>query len=334
MSSTQQPSAPSASEPSQRAPAPSRSLFPLPDSLVSRMQEIAHVLADELGVAETRELKAMLQHEVAEVDERVRGDEPAAARGYLTAFNTRPSFRAPLDALIRLYTRRKSTANLTKLYETLVKAAPTPRDRGDALVLRGELYEDALGDAAQAKQSYESAVAVDPNHRVAWINLERLALRSGDATGALRALERLADLTRDPARRSRLLIELAAEQATVGTPGALEESARRLHEAAALPLGRWRALLELERFGEQHGRPEDVIFALESRAALAQEVAEGEAFQGGSGAFSVSRLLDVEQASVDAAELWTRAARMRFAALADAGGAAAITRDDLLALLA
>ena len=75
----------------------------------------------------------------------------------------------------------------------------------------------------------------------------------------------------------------------------------RLHEAAALPLGRWRALLELERFGEQHGRPEDVIFALESRAALAQEVAEGEAFQGGSGAFSVSRLLDVEQASVDAA---------------------------------
>jgi hypothetical protein len=323
MSSTQQPSAPSASEPSQRAPAPSRSLFPLPDSLVSRMQEIAHVLADELGVAESRELKAMLQHEVAEVDERVRGDEPAAARGYLTAFNTRPSFRAPLDALIRLYTRRKSTANLTKLYETLVKAAPTPRDRGDALVLRGELYEDALGDAAQAKQSYESAVAVDPNHRVAWINLERMALRSGDATSALRALERLAELTRDPARRSRLLIELAAEQARVGTPGALEESARRLHEAAALPLGRWRALLELERFGEQHGRPEDVIFALESRAALAQEVAEGEAFQGGSGAFSVSRLLDAEQASVDAAELWTRTARMRFAALADAGGAEA-----------
>ncbi|MEZ4392804.1 MAG: hypothetical protein R3A48_17075 [Polyangiales bacterium] len=287
------------------------------------MQEISAVLADELKVADTRELKAVLQHEVAEIDERVRGDEPAAARGYLSAFNTRPAFRAPLDSLIRLYTRRKSTANLSKLYDTLVKAAPTPRDRGDAMVLRGELHEDALGDPEQARQSYEAAVAVDPNHRVAWINLERMALRAGDSAAMLRSVERLAELTRDPGRRSRLLIEIAWEQSKLGTSASIEEAARRLHEAASLPLGRWRALLELERFGEQHGRHQDVIFSLEARASLAQEVAEGGEFHGGSGAFSVSRLLSAEQASRESVELWSRAARMRFGALGDAAGAEA-----------
>lgn len=323
MSSTQNPSAPSASELSQRAPSPTRSVFPIPDALIARMQEISAVLADELKVADTRELKAVLQHEVAEIDERVRGDEPAAARGYLSAFNTRPAFRAPLDSLIRLYTRRKSTANLSKLYDTLVKAAPTPRDRGDAMVLRGELHEDALGDPEQARQSYESAVAVDPNHRVAWINLERMALRAGDSAATLRSVERLAELTRDPGRRSRLLIEIAWEQSKLATAASIDEAARRLHEAASLPLGRWRALLELERFGEQHGRHQDVIFSLEARASLAQEVAEGGEFHGGSGAFSVSRLLSAEQASRESAELWSRAARLRFSALGDAAGAEA-----------
>lgn len=323
MSSTQNPSAPSASEHPSRVPAPSRSVFPLPEPMVTRMQEISSVLADELTAADTRELKAVLQHEVAEVDERVRADEPAAARGYLAAFNIRPAFRAPLDSLIRLYTRRRSTANLAKLYDTLVKAAPTPRDRGDAMVLRGELYEDALGDPEQARESYEGAVGVDPNHRVAWINLERMALRAGDRVAMLRAVERLAELTRDPGRRSRLLVELAWEQSKLATAASIDEAARRFHEAAALPLGRWRALLELERFGELHARPQDVIYSLESRAALAQEVAEGGLFHGGSGAFSVSRLLSAEQASSESAELWCRAARLRFSALNDAVGAEA-----------
>lgn len=321
MSSTQNPKAPSVSESGARSAAPSRSLFPLPDALVGRMQEIGRVLGDELAVAETREQKAILQYEVAEIDERVRGDEPSAARGYLTAFNARPAFRAPLDALIRLYTRRKSTANLSKLYETLVKAAPTPRDRADAMVMRAELQEDALGDPDGARASFEAAAATEPNHRVAWVGLERVALRSGDSALLLRALERLAEFTRDPGRKARLLQELAAEQSRVGTPGAIEEAARRLHEAAALPLGRWRSLQELERFGEQHERPQDVVFALEARAELAQAVAQGESFQGGSGAFTVSRLVSAEQASMEAADLWARAARLRFVALGDAAGA-------------
>lgn len=287
------------------------------------MQEIGRVLGGELAVAETREAKAILQYEVAEIDERVRGDEPSAARGYLTAFNARPAFRAPLDALIRLYTRRKSTANLSKLYDTLVKAAPTPRDRADAMVMRAELHEDALGDPEGARASFEAAVATDPNHRVAWVGLERDALRGGDGALLLRALERLAELTRDPGRKARLLLELASEQARVGTPGAVEEAARRLHEAASLPLGRWRTLQELERFGEQHGRPQDVVFALEARAELAQAVAQGEAFQGGSGAFTVNRLLSAEQASLESADLWARAARIRLVALGDADGARA-----------
>ncbi len=296
------------------------------------MVEAARVAAAELALADTREAKAFLQHEVSEVDERLRGDELSAARGYLAAFNARPAFRPPLDALIRLYARRRSVPNLAKLYDALVKAAPTDRDRAGALTLRAELLEDRMGERAGAREAFERAVALDPSCRVAWLGLERIALRDGDTALLIRVLSQLAALTLDPNRRARLLTELATEHGREGSPAALDEAARCLREATALPQGRWRALVELERFAERTGRPDDQAFALEGRAALAEGVARGEPFEGGSGAFAVPRIEDSDAARAEAAGLWIRAARVRLGALDDHDGARAAV-DRCLALV-
>ncbi|MEZ4408437.1 MAG: hypothetical protein R3A52_18480 [Polyangiales bacterium] len=293
----------------------------MPDAARAGWQEVVDITSAELPLASTRESRASLQHEVAEFEERVKGDEPAAARGYLAAFNARPAFRPPLDALIRLYTRRRSTANLAKLFDALVKAAPSSRERADAHALRGELLEDRLGDPEGALASYESAVSTDPTHRVAWVDLERVAVRSGDTALRLRALAHLAELSQDPARKGRLLRELAGEQAAVGTPEALDEAARCLRDAAALPGARWQTLRELERFSERARRPDDLVLALEGQAALATERA-----QGGPLAADLAGAWELETpegARAVAAGLWARSARLRLAALGDVEGSRA-----------
>jgi hypothetical protein len=141
-----------------KAPAAPRTPFQYPDDVLARFTERAKAVEAEAAATETRDLTALLLHESAEHDERVRGDEPAAARGYLAAFNARAAFRPPLDALIRLYARRRSTSNLVKLFDALAKGAATPRERAEALCLRGELLEDRLDDPEGALEAYENAV--------------------------------------------------------------------------------------------------------------------------------------------------------------------------------
>jgi Tfp pilus assembly protein PilF len=284
-------------------------------------QALARDLAEAASVEQDRDERALLLHELAEIDERVRGDELAAAKNFLAAFNSRPGFRPPLFGLLRMYGRRRSVTNLAKLLEALIKAAPNAREKAEALVQRGELLEDRLKDPAGGRAAYEEAVEADETSRAAWLALERHGLKENDPGLVRRALLKLAELSADPARKARLWTEVATDLAREGTPEALDEASRLLREAAALPVGRWRALVELERFAERTARASDLVFALEGRAALAQQVAGGQAFEGGSGAFAIARLADADEARQTAADLWSRAARVRLAALDDPEGA-------------
>ncbi len=309
---------PSVSGPPGHAP---RAAFPMSEEALSLARSLATQLAEAVTAEDDRAEKSMLLHETAEIEERVRNDELTAAKNYLAAFNARPQFRPPLFALIRLYTRRKSVTNLAKLLEALIKAAPSESEKADAIVERGSLMEDRLEDAIGARGAYEEAVIVDGVNRNAWIALERIALKEKDHDLLHRALLKLAELTNDPNRKARLLTEVAGDLARVGTPEALDQASHLLQEAAGQPLGRWRALVEIERFAERTNRPQDLVFALEGRASLAASVAGGESFQGGSGSFAISRLQDTEEARQTAADLWSRASRVRLGSLNDAEGA-------------
>ncbi len=317
---TSVPPAVSSAPPSTSAAPHARVAFPVDDAVRAEASGLLTDLAESLPLVTDVAERALISHEIAEIEERVRGDDLAAARGYLGAFNARPDFRPPLFGLIRLYTRRRSVTNLAKLLEALIKAAPTDTERADAIVYRGELFEDKLDDIAGAKGAYEEALLIDPGNRSAWLSLERVGLREGDSVLVRRAIHRIAELCNDPSRKARLLAELAADYARDATPESIEEATRLLHEAASLPVGRWRALMELERFAERHQRPQDVVFALENRATLAQHMAEGGDFQGGSGTFAISRLQNSDDARDTAASLWMRAARVRWAALEDSEG--------------
>ena len=298
-----------------------RAAFAMPEDALALATSLATQLAEAVSAEDDRAERSLLLHETAEVEDRVRADELTAAKNYLAAFNARPQFRPPLFGLIRLYTRRKSIGNLSKLLEALIKAAGNEREKSDAIVERGQLLEDRMNDPAGARAAYEEAIIVDDSNRNAWLALERTGLKDKDAALLHRSLLKLAEITQDSTRKSRLITEVAWDLAREGTEESLERAANLLQEAAALPLGRWRALVEMERFAERTGRAGDLVFALEGRAALAGSVAAGENFQGGSGSFAIARLQDAEEARQTAADLWARAARVRLASLDDAEGA-------------
>src|SRR5262245_38881094 len=88
-------------------------------------------LKAELAALEDKSLQAILLHECGVLEE-TGGEEPLAARDYLAAFNADPQFREPLEALVRILTRRKSIKNLGKLLDALTRAASSPEERARA----------------------------------------------------------------------------------------------------------------------------------------------------------------------------------------------------------
>lgn len=311
---------PNSVSPSIAAPGLAAPAFALSDEARQSLVDHAHALLDAANRLTDRHDKALFLSEAGEVDDRVRGDELSAAKSYLAAVNSYPRFRPPLEALVRMYLRRRSANNLLKLTEALVKAATTPRGKAEALCLKAEILEDRLSDPAASRAAYEEAAETDATCRLAWIALERIGRRGDDPALARRATLRLAELTGDHARKSRLLSEVARDFAKEGSDDSLEQASALLREAATQPKGRWRALVELERFAQAHGRPKDLAFALESMADLAQRAVDAP-FEGGSGVFSVAHVAQGEEARRVAADLWVRAARVRAGALDDAAGA-------------
>jgi hypothetical protein len=107
---------------------------PVEGSSVGFDQTIRRLQA-EMGATPDRQRQSRLLSQIADLHERA-GDEPAAARDYLAAFNADPTFREPLEGLVRLLEKRRSLKNLGKVVGALVRAAATPDEKVRALLMR------------------------------------------------------------------------------------------------------------------------------------------------------------------------------------------------------
>jgi len=277
--------------------------------------------------------KAALHHEIGVIHEEL-GNDPAAVKEYLAAFNQDPAFRPPLFALTRIFERRRSFANLSRLYDAEAKSAPNDQDRASATIDQAVLTAVHSGDRAAALSLFSTAHELDPTSLDAALMLEVEARGATDADLTARALMARAERAQDPVLKSLLYTELAWDQAERGE---LDQGFETIRHAIALPQGRYRALVQMERLARAHGRSEDLIPALEGQAVLALAAARGEDRGQGSGAFSVQRFSTEAKAGAEAAALLYEASRLRIGAHDDAAGAAhslaqalAIRPDDVL----
>lgn len=98
-------------------------------------------LRTEHAAQPDRALQALLLHEVGVLEETT-GEEMAAVRDYLAAFNADPQFREPLEQLLRILQRRKSIKNLGKLLDALTRASETPEEKARAFWERAAFAQD------------------------------------------------------------------------------------------------------------------------------------------------------------------------------------------------
>jgi tetratricopeptide (TPR) repeat protein len=219
----------------------------------------------EIGVADNPGAKSVLLYELGLLEERL-DDDMGAAREYLAAFNAQPEFREPLEGLLRILERRKSVRNLTRLLEALERAAETPDERARALLKRAGFASDHLKDDGLARTLLEGAVEIRPDEIAAWLELEVLGGRTGDAELRGRALDARAHAAVDPTWKALLLIDLGA---LLGRAGEADRAMQVIEEATELASGaRFAAYRALESLGRRENKPDAVARGLEGQADL------------------------------------------------------------------
>lgn len=249
--------------------------------------------------------RALLLHEIAELEERF-ADESAAARAELAAVNGAPQFREPLERLLTLVQQRHSHRNRSRLLERLVTVAGSTRERVRALLEKAAHYADTGDDLTLAKGALEQAREIAPDDSTVWFATELLAGQMNDQDLRGRALAERARLARHPTWKALLFIDYAGHAADAGTIDlaleALDQAIAQASAATALALSlkatltrteeRWSALgdalqeqarlveraLHEPAVAQQFGLPSHTLRAgvaadLSTRAALAYELA-------------------------------------------------------------
>lgn len=193
----------------------------LPPAPIEKIEAVAAAvsrLRAEVDATIDKARRARLLVEAAEIQES-GGDESGAARDYLQSYNADTSFREPLEGLVRLLERRRSLSNVGKLIEQLVAAASTPEERARALTQRAIFFEDVQKDLegarGMAREATETA-AIPAELGPAWLALEMVTAKLGDAAQREEALAGRAELTEHPTWRGLLLIDVARLAAAAG----------------------------------------------------------------------------------------------------------------------
>jgi tetratricopeptide (TPR) repeat protein len=266
------------------------------------MSALVARLNAEQAATSSRILQAVLLHERAVLEEAA-GEEPIAARDYLAAFNAEPSFREPLEALVRILTRRKSVKNLGKLLEALTRVAETPEERARAHWERATYLSNYEHDLGGAKEALEAAISANPEDPTAWLELELVAARDGDVEGRMRAVEARAELAVDPTWKALLLIDLAL----LAWKGGAAARAYELLDAAGALGGRagFRTRQALEQIATGERDPALLAHALEGQADMIAEAIEDAAAGDATGVPLSMRT------AAHAAEAWFRAAELK-----------------------
>jgi tetratricopeptide (TPR) repeat protein len=273
-------------------------------------------LRAEHAAHQDKSAQALLLHECGVLEE-ISGEEPVAARDFLAAFNADPQFREPLEALVRILSRRKSIKNLGKLLDALTRAAATPEERARAFWERAAYLQTHENNVPGAKELLEEAIGSSPEDPALWLELELCSAKVDDKDGRLRALEARAELATDPTWQALLFIDLAELSASSGDTA---RAYQLLGAASALEgRARFRTQIVLEQVAAKEDNHEALARALEGQADLIEEAIDDGARGDATG---VPRYMRKPEFAADA---WLRAA-VAHGRLGDSSAAGMIER--------
>jgi tetratricopeptide (TPR) repeat protein len=246
---------------------------------VRTREDTIRVLRAELEKARDPLRQARLHADLADAQEHL-GDDASAARHYLAALEADSTFREPLEGLAHLIDKHPSLRGLANVFDELVRQAAAPDERVRALLMRAAYRLDIAGDLVGATANAREATAVDgaptAERASAWLMLEILAGRSGDAATRKHALAERTKFAADPTWRALLLIDrarLAAVAGEIDSALALLEEARATESQAVWAATTWLEQILRDHPGiagtsQERGRAEQHARTLEAMAGL------------------------------------------------------------------
>ena len=240
-----------------------------------RMDEVVKVLRREAEVtADPRErvpilarLGAILEDQLGLIDEAIMAFEEAVQQ--------MPSYLPARQALGRLYRRTERWPDLADLFRREAEVETEQSAKVNQLFKLAELQGGRLDDVDGAIASLRSVLALEPNHRPAWIQLESLFSTRGDWGALVSLLEDQFKYATDPDQQLFLLGrigQIAEEKADDidSATGAYERmlEVRPEHLVAIQSLVRLKE--KQQRFAEMLTHLEAEIDLTEEPAALVQ----------------------------------------------------------------
>lgn len=211
---------------------------------------------------------AYVAYELGELYERRLADEARGVKAYGRALDLDPSLRPNLWAIRRVFYKRQLWPNLAKLVDAETNYARDDQERADLLLEKARVCGHRLGDAGEARNALDEAIAIAPQHQGVLLELERVAAKAGDTAALLDVWERLADAVEQPARKIAYWLEVGRAAGTAGEAARAQEAFDKAAQLAGTGPSAERVARERLRVAEEHGTPADVATAIDALATV------------------------------------------------------------------
>ncbi|MBX7197301.1 MAG: hypothetical protein K1X94_34945, partial [Sandaracinaceae bacterium] len=260
--------------------APTRVLLDRVYAARGRHQERVQLWLDEATHSRERERRAAAYVRAAHVAEDALGRPDEALEYLRAAWVTDTGNVDALDELTRMLLPPNEMRHgvgggegrsARALIDLLAQAAESTREVARKIAFLEKvaaLWEDALGNPAEAAKIYTKVLALEPKRRFALLALQRAYERSGDFRALAGAIETEAEQATDPALTAALWLRAAETwRARAGDPERAIALVRKVLEKNPRDLTALRALLEAQ---DAAGRPAEVAKTLEEMIANAK----------------------------------------------------------------
>lgn len=230
--------------------------------------ELGTVLLRRADCAATPARARDLRAEAAELLETKLNDDAKARDIYQQILDEDPGHARASDALARILERTGDFAGFVAVLEKRAEAL-RGEEKLETLARIAEVYDDRLGDVAEAVRRYESILALDEKSLAALKGLDRIYSRTGKYREMLHVLERQVAVAATPRQKIGLWERIAG----VWDEEFLdhEKAAEACQAILALDGDNDAALTALARHLRSLGRWEDVAATLERHLQVTQD---------------------------------------------------------------
>lgn len=159
--------------------------------------ELSRILQRKVGILEDVEQQKEALFQAATIEADVLNRPEKAVGIYEKALELDPEDRRSIDALIDLHLAMEQWPELLAAQARKAEVTYNPQDKKVILYQMGSVYERELGDRAQAIDTYQRVLELDPDDIEALGRLDALHQESGNWEELLGVLAQEADLTAD-----------------------------------------------------------------------------------------------------------------------------------------